>query len=128
MTKSELRIGNIIQGQSDLPETVIELKENGGIKTYRGNVKHLHLSSIAKYCSPIPITEKWLLDFGFVQFQEEMRLQLREYLFLVFDTCQFGVFVESTDSEDKSSILFDHIKYVHQIQNLYFSLTGKELN
>ena len=72
--------------------------------------------------SPIPLTEQWLKDFGF---------ELKEDLFTGPGYC-----IEHEDyffNIDKESMLFGHpqfntkIEYVHQLQNLYFALTGKEL-
>ena len=35
--------------------------------------------------------------------------------------------VESESEIEVIPFLFKHIKYLHQLQNLYFALTGKEL-
>lgn len=68
--------------------------------------------------SPIPLTEEWLVRFGFrktfdspFEYFEwtDHNLQLSEK----FD-CYLGKFTQP-------------IKYVHQLQNLYFALTGEEL-
>ena len=67
---------------------------------------------------PIPLTEEWLLKFGFIN-------------------DKILAFYKNNSSE--STIIIDYnficllgyshvkLKYVHQLQNLYFSLTGIEL-
>jgi hypothetical protein len=71
---------------------------------------------------PIPLTEEWLLRFGF----------LRQHDGLVF--YKNGHFIEPNNTVN----LFDFytgdygdwyvtIEHVHQLQNLYFALTGEEL-
>lgn len=84
---------------------------------------------------PIPLTEDWLLKFGF-------RKGHNEYgnTFHIMDTngytAKFTVEHWSDESiQDEYKGLFwcdrvinkDANKYVHQLQNLYFALTGEEL-
>ena len=69
---------------------------------------------------PIPLTEEWLIKFGFVRVgMLTMRLD------------KFTCYCEEdyTDNFCLGDIeLFDVVpKYVHQLQNLYFALTGEEL-
>lgn len=99
-------------------------------------VNHLMLSRLVgiedegKKCinlSPILITEDWLVKFGFrkcsgsrtyekfpvqVHFGDDGRL----YVTLEFDSTVTGSYSYDTDCE-----------YVHQLQNLYYALTGEEL-
>lgn len=66
---------------------------------------------------PIPLTEQWLFKFGFetndVRYWQisSFRLHINRYGEWIFK-------VETFEKE---------IKYVHQIQNLYFALTSEEL-
>lgn len=73
---------------------------------------------------PIPLTEEWLIKFGFEKKQ-----------FFSYDK---GLLSVSLPSEDallwrngrtyfNSWKISDAPKYVHQLQNLYFALTGTEL-
>ena len=62
---------------------------------------------------PIPLTEKWLKNLGFKKGRKGFWFQGGvEYNPKKFDLSFFG-YVE--------------IKYVNQLQNLYFALTGEEL-
>ncbi len=87
------------------------------------------------WCKPIPITEKWLLDFGFeeVQFKQDLNrnfykrfeIEKTERLFSISyyietNKCYFNFDVGYGDNE----IL---ISFVNQLQNLYFCLCGEEL-
>lgn len=88
--------------------------------------------------SPIPLTEEWLIKFGFEQgalgsWKKSITLfgNLRElsfggdYLYLREGKEVFG------SGEDDLCVLWnkDVVKqfHVHQLQNLYFALTGEEL-
>lgn len=69
---------------------------------------------------PIPLTEEWLLNFGF---EKDGSLSYRYFLreksikYDIDDNC-----ICISDSWEWSKI-----KYVHQLQNLYFALTNEEL-
>jgi len=71
---------------------------------------------------PIPLTEEWLLKFGF----ENLSLTPK------FDgsKCNFTFYWEVDEivlRENYEDIFITRISYVHQLQNLYFALTGEEL-
>lgn len=77
-----------------------------------------------KSINPIPINEEWLLKFGFVQASEFKQHYLLE--------CEFGVyeyaFFDSSKSLWINETFIPNIKYIHQLQNLYFALTQTELD
>lgn len=113
MKTSELRIGNLVQ--------------YGGI-----TAKVSHIEKSFFYCEseliyftkdgergakPIPLTDEWLLKFGFVKH--------RKYGYFYID-----FFVVDLDKNYQFYCDIDiHIvlNHVHQLQNLYFALTGEEL-
>jgi len=71
----------------------------------------------------IKITHEWLSKFGFKRFEENDSYQLDVKLgFSIWGRIKtgFNIYVESTE-------IGKSIKYVHQLQNIYFELTGKEL-
>ncbi len=69
-----------------------------------------------EYLDPIPLTEQWLIDLG-VQFGWE-NYDI-EYIFQKYSLrYRYDV---------GSSAFITSIKYVHQLQNLYFALTDKQL-
>lgn len=70
-------------------------------------------------CRPITLTEYWLVRFA----KPESKLNLS---FMLGD---FKLWVDKTKNESYFVWRKQHIKikYVHQLQNLYYSLAGKEL-
>jgi hypothetical protein len=123
MKANELRIGNIIEsGRIEL----LELRENRIVCIRCDNGR------IVSNPSPEEITEEWLLKF---------RLQKTEHE----DHQLFGNWtlpnIEGWPISLEEDITLDYmfsvqvnneyeiakIKYVHQLQNLYFVLTGEEL-
>lgn len=113
MKASELRIGNLLRnnlnGNILIPCDIL----CDGINTDR----HEGLN----YCfiDPIPLTKEWLLKFGF----EKRGVNRTRWVFWKIDLVEDekGIY-----SFDESRIYID-IKYVHQLQNLYFALTNEEL-
>jgi hypothetical protein len=72
---------------------------------------------------PIPLTVEWLLKFGF----EKSGLwtyviELQGNLKLVYYLGEKGWSIGFKSYSD-----FSNLYYVHQLQNLYFALTGEEL-
>lgn len=72
---------------------------------------------------PIPLTEQWLLDFGF---KEGSNTEYTNNTYV-----KKGVSFWNKN-RDFTCIVFEtfrglEINYVHQLQNLYHSLTGEEL-
>lgn len=76
----------------------------------------------------IPLTEEWILKFGFVYngwnyyfgkyvFHAQGKKDNNEFL-----NTEFGI-----RKENKIIVISYHINFVHQLQNLYFALTGAEL-
>ena len=77
---------------------------------------------------PIELTEEWLLKFGFVwELDKSYSLTINENngLFIWVDLNTLHPIAELIDSGDR--VVVNHIKYIHQLQNLYFALTGEEL-
>lgn len=114
MNERELRIGNFIKPKvklnfADLKTPDIEV------------VNVIHLRDLEYYGSekwafePIPLTEQWLLDFGFEKndignYDKRMELS--------FDGRNYRFMQGWTNVK---------LKHVHKLQNLYFALTGEEL-
>ena len=69
------------------------------------------------YFEPIELTEEWLIKFGHESSFIPDLYEIGKLSFYIDDgICWIDVFGDSIE-----------IKYVHQLQNLYFALTGKEL-
>ena len=115
MEAKELRIGNIVKY-----ENTVYL--HGGKITEVDNI----IQGETDYYEPIPLTEEWLLNFGIknANFVHEIKhpivhiYSINKWFFAI--------------NEDGSIRMIHpvneiNIKYVHQLQNLYFALTGTEL-
>lgn len=106
MKANELRIGNFVNlisdGHENEPDTF-----QWGIDDYE------FYSDRMSFIKPIPLTEEWLLKLGFGKDGESpKRIKL---------DCDFGVVEIWVNGRNPL------VKYVHQLQNLYFALTGEEL-
>ena len=67
---------------------------------------------------PILLTEEWLLKFWFISNPYEDRYE------------KGSIHIECIKTKGETYLWIEnmpHIKYVHQLQNLYFVLTGEEL-
>jgi len=109
MKVNELRIGNKFY----LP--------NGEIGTISYHEIRLLIVAMEKpNYNPIPLTEEWLLKFGAKELNAKRGI-LKEFVLKT-------VRIEMSNSGNfyyKNSKLI--LESVHQLQNLYFALTGKEL-
>jgi hypothetical protein len=88
-----------------------------------------HFNEFLEFYVPIPITEEWLINFGF----ELIETIPDEWEELILNKYKLGDFTIEffrnkcwypslrRDKIDKT------ITYVHRLQNLYFELTDKEL-
>ena len=72
---------------------------------------------------PIPLTEEWLLKFGF-ELEYSQLTNIYKYFLpnspFGYSQGNFGVFTQT-------GCFSVELKYVHQLQNLYFALTGEEV-
>lgn len=110
MKASELRIGNLVYGYKtvwDVDST--DFCNIGVIETYK----------------PIPLTEEWLLKFGFELQPKKNDLNSWYYI----EKGKFSMNNARGFWSHSPIYLEDvvEIKYVHQLQNLYYALTGEEL-
>ena len=124
MESLELRIGNyymFADYEGIVYRQVREIKNNlfGLIGDYDGTNFEI--------CRPIPLTEEWLLKFGFHRHHADYSNDVI-YIKNIDSNNGFewGVYPNELGSgiEIKNRIL---LRYVHQLQNLYFALIGEEL-
>ena len=108
MEEIELRIGNYVQDH------------NGQIL----DIIRLEGMEITDYLKPIPITEDWLKRLGFENYGHIYTLHFKNGFALNYNTSLKSWFL-SIHSTTTTAI--SDFKYVHQLQNLYFALTGEEL-
>lgn len=76
-----------------------------------------------QYIQPIPLTEEWLIKFGFEKDSEDIyQYNFFKASFIADNPMWFG---QSGCCQDET--IKENIQYVHQLQNLYFALTNEEL-
>lgn len=117
ISANELRIGNYYDHNGEIrqvtPNTILEVWE----------AEHI-------WCEPIPITEEILFKCGFENIGSSYNtwgLKSNE-----FSGYLFTIELDKPFYFKVCDLLLNHwserpIQYLHQLQNLYFSLTGEEL-
>lgn len=136
---NELRLGNIVKIDNpeyhptlkDIPFMVNSIQVVSGYKegnTHAIGLVHINqepnkyyqaYNQFMKFVSPIPLDEDVLIKCGFKQGNDR---------WYKLGDSPIGVF------EDMESICYwdwefpTRFKYIHQLQNLFFALTGKEIN
>lgn len=123
MKASELRIGNLVNGVLTQKPYIIDAWALREMES--GNYQNSQ-DTETKVFEPIPLTEEWLLKFGF-----EKNLNSNNIIYYILaGKCllEYNLTHNIADIVKKVHLdLFIDIKYVHQLQNLYFALTGEEL-
>ena len=117
MKANELRIGNyVFSAEDNKTGEVLQIDSSGIIFANKNGNRWQDLKNI----QPISLTEETLLKSGFRKSKSGM------YLFdkFSFDLSDFEFGVES---DYYYLTISENIKYLHQLQNLYFALTGQEL-
>ena len=122
MKATELRIGNLIHVAYDGINPKTKLKKVN-LTTLSGALRDYNNISY----KPIPLTEEWLLKFGFYRVENGYYGSMPynkpcwikfSFTILIWDDDMFVY-----DWNGGNTIL----KSVHQLQNLHFALKGKEL-
>lgn len=115
MEAKDLRIGNYLKCGVFLTKVSCINKDNYTVTELNVSEGEFNYTSEQCKIDPIELTEEWLLKFGF---------NYQEGKYWIDGLC-----VHTTDSRyyilQEQGRVF--IKNVHQLQNLYFALTGKEL-
>lgn len=106
MEAKELRIGNYVFGYSNEAHEIFDADD---------------LQHSVSY-NPIQITEEWLVKLGFEANKTGYRIKTSAGVQIIFES-RTGVIYIGLARTAVSSF----IEYVHQLQNLYFALTGEEL-
>lgn len=128
MEAKELRIGNLIKCLNtnnglDIA-LIVDSISFGLIGCYDIKKEHCHFYGSIEKVYPIPLTEEWLVKFGFKNDNFYNTYALKEYCIDIKDG-EFNVMNDPCSSA--GCYYLTTIKYVHQLQNLYFALTGEEL-
>lgn len=147
MEANELRIGNYVEHEdaNEIVEGIHYNNENDYLLLIGNYLRPI------KEIKPVPLTEDWLLRFGFERQKERIynKTQLPnggnngfhnavEYLNKSNNQVLYGAPYEgaengyhyifgSVTTDFGEDYISKKVEFVHQLQNLYFALTGKEL-
>tara|TARA_R110000868_G_scaffold171056_2_gene406545 strand:+ start:350 stop:718 length:369 start_codon:yes stop_codon:yes gene_type:complete len=121
MKATELRIGNYYQYAGN----------NGIIYTQVKEIKHNQFGLLGDFdgtnyeiCKPIQLTKEWLIKFGFDNTYNDLNWYIKgNYCFSFLKELDLIVFKIKFQTVGICTI-----KYVHEVQNIYFALTGEELS
>jgi hypothetical protein len=117
MKANELRIGNYVQDAG------------GRIQKISSSLLVAIIEKVITFSEPIPLTEEWMLKFGFEKTQKSYNGKIAAIidfqLWQGYDT-DYWNFSTVDDRGDNNEVNVN-LYFVHQLQNLYFALTGKEL-
>lgn len=126
LKSTELRIGNLIQGEGGKPFRAMPL-----------DIVHLNQIEQAGKTSidhkPIKLTSKWLIDLGFElnKYANVFTKSGVELYCMLTDhkpqTLEFSDYIFIHEVSIGGSGITTHIEYVHQLQNFYFALLNEEL-
>lgn len=125
----ELRIGNyVLYKENKAQVSQIGLSHIFAYTYYKESKNPMSLENKSLDicdCSPILLNEDILLSIGF-KLNKHLNCWETEGLIIKNTSNGFKVFIECEDSWYSQSV-FGEFKFLHQLQNIYFDLTGKEL-
>ncbi len=129
MKPQEIRIGNITSHG-----VVEEINNDDSPHFCVVDAEGRYWDNKANEINPITITEEWLLRFGFWKDDRCQgplfiitNLLDKNHRFLGVNLIQDGLVTFHHSSDYQEMGVIRHIEFVHQLQNLYFALTGEEL-
>ena len=126
---SELRIGNIVSDRNMDVVYVIGINPTNEKTPLLVAAKHAYENHDKAKCDfwdygnihPIPLTSDWLIRFGFFKYNNAWVLSTPKSNSIKFE---FSIW---QDLSYNTGEIKPELKYVHQLQNFFFSLMGKEL-
>lgn len=131
MIDSDVRVSNIV-GMPKEWATVDQIGDECTVLLQDGEYAHIPWTAI----EPLPITEEWLVKFGFTQTGSSQY----NHTLLHFEKDNDGSVIQidfrpehdgmvwvSISDVDYEGCIVTPIRFTNQLQNLYHALTGKEL-
>lgn len=122
LTANELRIGNLFYVFDNILSQVDWIQKES-VSVLYDRQPNLSNGAIVSYgkIQPIPLTEEWLVRMGFEKYSDGGDLHGIDCFY-----CKRKL-KGAISLPDFMFNGFIQIKHVHQLQNLYFALTGEEL-
>ena len=129
MKAEELRIGNFLLFENEAQEvSTIHSDNTIRLKKTKDDKCHGCYRVDALTIKPIPITEEWLLKLGFkyhaadknyvIKNKEDWHNSIKK---------MDGDWCYNNDFSDANCYFVREVKYIHQLQNLYYALNEEEL-
>jgi hypothetical protein len=123
MKAEELRLGNLVSNMNprhnDSILTIESIGDNHEVNVF-------YRKYLLSELEPIPLTQEWLLKFGFTAKSIQHNFRIESDIDFQISSGQRVI-----QTNERSSFYLEgygtKINYVHQLQNLYFALTGEEL-
>jgi hypothetical protein len=123
---SEFRIGNLVKYDGRIFKMYSICPDYPFLDTTEFGVGVVEWKDI----EAIPLTEDWLLKFGFKQLKENNSYP-EDFAKIIYDNGRMRIYGNTIEWIESNDDYFFKIintpKFVHQLQNLYFALTGEEL-
>ena len=130
MRQSELRIGNYVWDRTDKVIQIRSINAQIDMSGAWATIECNGINYYVSYCKPIPLTEEWLHKFGFeieekwdskagknfLQHDKEVVVSLSRY---------YGNHIYLLNAIHNPRYM---IEYVHELQNVYHILTGRNLD
>jgi len=133
---NELRIGNLFDQMDDGILLIEEIKKDSdGFKGYYAVFRNGSIKCHVSYLQPIPLTEEWLLRFGF-SCANRISMVFKLYhneensdnsLLTLKEVGNNPTWVYSANNRWTINPFTIEIKYVHQLQNVWHVHTNNEL-
>lgn len=133
MKASELRLGNIVYYKNKQYEVYGRISPVEIDLDSESRDEHIPNVNLCKV-QGIPLTEEWLLKCGF---KVKHMMDTQKYQIIVFHNLKMGYLSFDfslciNDTNEYSHLdnlvsISKPMKYLHQLQNLYYALTGEEL-
>lgn len=120
----EFRIGNLVNYNGNHNEIgiVSEILKNDltNVSPYKIGINHrVDIRYDIDKLKPIQLTEDWLLSFGFKNHEN--------YFWYKKENVFSNMLSVGIQNKDGVITIIENIRYLHQLQNLYYIFTGSEL-
>ena len=120
MKETNLRIGSLIYYNGGAPDDIDSL-EPVDLEDFKWMCDNK--VEFFKLHKPIPLSERWFVDFQFESMQEGWYAKDK-----AFPTSEYWDFTWNVyDKEFRYKGYVIKVNYVHELQNLYLAITGNEL-
>ena len=131
MKVTELRINNLV----NYGVNVVPIKSIHTESFLKNEVSvYVELNEkLSNYClnideiTPIPLTEEWLLKFGFEKEVDRIDIFTKQRL-RIWKGYNGKSLCYLVDEDNENGYYLKDIEYIHQLQNLFYALTEEELS